>query len=190
MASEYSSLIFSILGAIIALVSTQASALLNHFFTTKRENKKSDFEREASRREVLREKLEELMSALIAQLSDIQARSEFPTRLAALAVSGGEIPWVINEDSVYDDAILKAQMLVAVYFPTLISDVLELSAAAARYRNFVRTAFDEANKDPKKWIQQDAANYFQLSQENQSEYKDRLVDFQFKARDMLTEKLL
>jgi hypothetical protein len=175
---------------VIALVSTQVAAVITHRLTAVREKRKAEIDRETGRRDILRGKLEELMAALMSRLSELQTRCDFPVRLAASSVSGGKIAWTLGDTDLASDSLMRAQMLIAVYFPELTNDVVELAARAEQYRLFVDGEFEQANKDPKAWLATSATQYIRQAQLNQSDFKDKLVEIQMKVRDILQTKLL
>jgi hypothetical protein len=110
--------------------------------------------------------------------------------LAASSVSGGTIAWTLSESDLASDSLMRAQMLIAVYFPELTNEVVELAERAERYRLFVDGEFEQANKDPKAWLATSATQYVEQAQLNQSDFKDKLVDIQMKIRHILQTKLL
>jgi hypothetical protein len=132
--SDHSSLIVGIVAALVALISTQVAAIVTHWLTNIRDERKARVDRDAQRREVLRTKLENLIELLMAHLAELRTRSDLPIPLAATLAAGTTMPWKYDEGHLANDSMLRAQTLVVLHFPDLTEDVLELAKCAATFR--------------------------------------------------------
>jgi hypothetical protein len=183
------SLIVGVVAAVIALVSAQVAAVITHWLTNKRDERKNTVERQVQRREVLRTKLENLLDLLSSHLAELQARSDLPIPLAATLVVGSAMPWKYNEESLTSDSMMRAQTLVVLYFPQLLTDVLALAKRAASFRDFFGKELRIMRDDPQKWLKTAALTYPDRCVAEQSEYKDKMLDIQLKAQQMMTSML-
>jgi hypothetical protein len=183
------SLIVGVVAAVIALISAQVAAVMTHWLTNKRDDRKLTIERQTQRREVLRTKLENLVDLLSSHLIELQARSDLPIPLAATLVVGSAMPWKYNEDSLTGDSMVRAQTLVVLYFPQLLPEVLVLTRRAAAFRDFVGKELKVMRDDPQKWLNTAALTYPDRCEGAHSEYKDEMLAIQLKAQQLMTSML-
>jgi hypothetical protein len=86
--------------------------------------------------------------------------------------------------------MIQANMLVDLYFHELIGDVISLAEQARDFRHFIDEEFESVNRDPRAWLETFAHTYSDRSSAQEDGLKNKLVDIQLKARNILQSQLL
>jgi hypothetical protein len=170
-------------GGFIALISSILTAIVSNYFTARREAARLVAERDHEKRTYLRAKLEELINDLMAHLSELEVYSLSPIPLAATLVAKTQMPWKHDEDTLGKISIIKAETLVALYFPDLVDVV-----AALALRRLIAEEIDTMQKSPEEWLRHQSNSYNERCRAALALYKDALLDAQLLARKMLNTR--
>jgi hypothetical protein len=177
-------------GAIIGFVSAVLSAFVTQWLTTRREDRKAIRDRENERRALLREKLEEVINALMTHNSELELRIELPIPLAATLVAGAPMPWKYDEEALTAKSLVKGTTLIALYFPDLFEVVTKAAVRAAEVRKAVNAEIEIVHKRPEEWLINESNSYNERLHKLFDDYKEILLDVMLLAQRKLRDELL
>jgi hypothetical protein len=172
-------------GGSIGFISSILTTIISNYSTARREAARLVAERDQEKRTYLRAKLEELINDLMAHLSELEVYSLLPIPLAATLVAKTQMPWKHDEDSVGKISIIKAETLVALYFPDLVDVVTKAASQAFALRRLIAEEIDTIQKSPEDWLRHQSNSYNERCRAALDLYKDALLDAQLLARKML-----
>ena len=181
-------LLYGLGAAVIALFSAQLTALIAHWLAAKREQAKAQLEDQERRQELLRGKLETILTMLEEYVEQLETRADLPIPVAATLAAGAVMPWTYER--LTNDSFVRAQTFVVLYFPDLQADLLNLAKLAHICRQLILDELEVIRKDPRNWLAHSQPQYWSRWQQALSDFKDKWLDFQLRARSIMEKELL
>jgi hypothetical protein len=180
----------TIIGGVIAAVSSILTALVTHFFTKARDRRQSEIDQANQRKALLGTKLDEMVSCLTGHIRVLENLSLLPIPLAATLVAGSPMPWKFDEEALDGRSFVAAQTIGALYFPEFVEEISNVGKCENEFRALIRDVINSLHQAPREWLKNSTERYVVESNDLLSRYKNALADLLFKARTKVQREYL